>query len=116
MHEVRRGWRVLAIGLLASVLPLQASAIGIEDIVDGGNDYAWQRVEIPGTLCGNGSQYKFWYYDSPTSTNLLVMFEGGGACWDYETCSGQAGLSSPTAGSWSTCRTAPATSTSATTW
>jgi len=92
MRTMRRGWRALAVGLLASVLPLQAGAIGIEDIVDGGNDYAWQRVEIPGTVCGNGSQYKFWYYDSPTSQNLLIMFEGGGACWDYETCSGQAGL------------------------
>ncbi len=68
-----------------------AQAIGIEDIVDGGNNYAWDRVEIPGTQCSDGSQYKFFVYDSPSSTNLLIMFEGGGACWDYETCSGQAG-------------------------
>ena len=43
-------------------------------------------------VCGNGSQYKFWYYDSPTSNNMVVMFEGGGACWDYDTCSGRAGV------------------------
>jgi hypothetical protein len=84
--------RAVAMTLIACALPFAAWAVGIEDIVDGGNDYAWQRVEIPGTLCGNGSQYKFWVYDSPTSQNLLVSFEGGGACWDYETCSGQAGL------------------------
>jgi hypothetical protein len=84
--------RAVATALIACALPFAAWAVGIEDIVDGGNDYAWERVEIPGTLCGNGSQYKFWVYDSPTSQNLLVMFEGGGACWDYETCSGQAGL------------------------
>ncbi len=43
-------------------------------------------------MCGNGSQFKFWVYDSPSSQNMLVSFEGGGACWDYETCSGQAGI------------------------
>ncbi|HEB89026.1 MAG TPA: hypothetical protein ENI85_05605 [Deltaproteobacteria bacterium] len=80
----------LALGLAVGVQGT-AFAIGIEDIVDGGNDYPWQRVEIPGTVCSDGSQYKFFVYDSPTSNDLLVMFEGGGACWDYETCSGQAG-------------------------
>jgi hypothetical protein len=69
-----------------------ALAIGIEDVVDGGNTYAWQQIELPGAICGNGSQYRFYVYDSPTSTNLLLYFEGGGACWDYATCSGQAGL------------------------
>jgi hypothetical protein len=85
--------RALALGLLASALAAGTShAIGIEDVVDGGNTYNWQRVELPGTVCSNGSQYKFFVYDSPTSNNLLILFEGGGACWDYETCSGQAGL------------------------
>ena len=90
--EIRTTLRAGAFALLAAAYPLIAAGIGIEDVVDGGNNYAWQRVELPGTMCGNGSQYKFWVYDSPSSNNLLVMFEGGGACWDYETCSGQAGL------------------------
>ena len=74
------------------MLPRTTLGIGIEDVVDGGNTYNWQRVELPGTVCSNGSQYRFWYYDSPTSNNLLISFEGGGACWDYPTCSGQAGI------------------------
>ena len=83
-------WGVAA---LLSALPMRAAqAIGIEDVVDGGNSYAWQLVELPNTVCSNGSQYRFWYYDSPTSTNMLISFEGGGACWDYATCSGQAGM------------------------
>jgi len=82
-----------AIALLATAFALaQARAVGIEDVVDGGNTYAWQKVELPGTVCGDGSQYRFWYYDSPTSNNLLISFEGGGACWDYDTCSGRAGV------------------------
>jgi hypothetical protein len=60
-------------------------------LVDGGNDFAWERVELPGTSCGDGSQYKFFVHRTG-SADLLFMFEGGGACWDYETCSGRAGV------------------------
>ena len=91
----RNAFRRWSTGLLALVLagasqPRTARAIGIEDVVDGGNTYNWVRVEIPGTVCSDGSQYRFWYYDSPTSNNMVISFEGGGACWDYPTCSGQA--------------------------
>lgn len=93
MSITRKRLGALGVAALLSVATLStAFAIGIEDVVDGGNTYAWQRVELPGTICSNGSQYRFWYYDSPTSTNLLISFEGGGACWDYATCSGQAGI------------------------
>jgi Pectinacetylesterase len=87
-------WMTGALGvvLAGAFLPRAARAIGIEDIVDGGNTYNWQRVELPGTVCSDGSQYRFWYYDSPSSNNLVIMFEGGGACWDYPSCSGQAGI------------------------
>ena len=70
----------LVIALLAGVWPLtSAQGIGIEDVVDGGNTYAWQQIELPDTMCGNGSQYRFYVYDSPSSNNLLLYFEGGGA-------------------------------------
>jgi hypothetical protein len=89
----RKTFAALAIALLVGAWPLTAAlAIGIEDVVDGGNTYAWQEVRLPDTMCGNGSQYKFYVYDSPTSNNLLLYFEGGGACWDYPSCSGQAGI------------------------
>ena len=83
---------LLALAMAALMLPSAAHAIGIEDVVDGGNTYNWQLVEIPGTVCSNGSQYRFWYYDSPTSNNMAISFEGGGACWDYPSCSGQTGI------------------------
>jgi hypothetical protein len=95
--DVRSTFRGCLLGLGAALLagvclPHAAQAIGIEDVVDGGNTYAWQRAELPGTVCSNGSQYRFWWYNSPSSNNLLILFEGGGACWDYPTCSGQAGI------------------------
>ena len=89
-----RGWRagLSALAVAAAMVPRTTLGIGIEDVVDGGNTYNWQRVELPGTVCSNGSQYRFWYYDSPSSNNLLISFEGGGACWDYPSCSGQTGI------------------------
>ncbi|MCA9707668.1 MAG: hypothetical protein KDK70_17595 [Myxococcales bacterium] len=54
--------------------------------------YKWEKVEIPGTVCGNGSQYKFFVNYSETSQNVMMIFEPGGGCWDFETCSGQASL------------------------
>ncbi|HWM84184.1 MAG TPA: hypothetical protein VNO33_00075 [Kofleriaceae bacterium] len=63
----------------------------VDILVDGGNEYDWEKVELPGTLCGNGSQYKFFVHRT-SSPNLLFFFEGGGACWDYDTCSGRAGV------------------------
>src|SRR5205085_3207594 len=92
----QRTWRAAKLAILTAALLPASSAFAqldliVDLVVDGGNTYNWQKVALPGTVCGNGSQYKFWYYDSPTSNNMVVLFEGGGACWDYDTCSGRAG-------------------------
>lgn len=53
----------------------------------------WLKVELPGTVCANGSQYKFFINPSLTdSKDVLFMFEPGGACWDYDSCAGRTGL------------------------
>lgn len=82
---------VMSLALLSGTAQADALLEGILDvIVDGGNDFAWERVELPGTVCGNDSQYKFFVHDTG-SPNVLFFLEGGGACWDYDTCSGRAG-------------------------
>lgn len=83
-------------GLAGLAAPRPAHAQGILEtilnvVVDGGNNYNWERIELPGTKCGNGSQYKF-FVRRTASPNLLFFLEGGGACWDYDTCSGRAGV------------------------
>jgi hypothetical protein len=50
----------------------------------------WLKVEPQGAQCSNGSQYKFFVNYSNKSNNVVVMFEPGGACWDFESCSGRA--------------------------
>jgi hypothetical protein len=52
----------------------------------------WEKHELPGTLCGNNSQYKFWSNFSNTSDNLVVVLEPGGACWDFDSCTGVTGI------------------------
>ncbi len=52
----------------------------------------WIKVEPPGVVCGNNSQYKFWVNFSNKSDNLLVVLEPGGACWDYDSCTGKNGI------------------------
>ncbi|MCY1079275.1 pectin acetylesterase-family hydrolase [Archangium lansingense] len=90
---------VLGLLLLAVAVPPSTARAEVlvstivEALVDGGNNYNWEKVALPGTVCGNGSQYKFFVHRSTTgSKNLLFFLEGGGACWDYDTCSGRAGL------------------------
>lgn len=47
---------------------------------------------MPGTVCGNGSQYKFFVNYKEGAKDLVVMLEPGGACWDYDGCSGKTDL------------------------
>ena len=52
----------------------------------------WLKIEPPGVVCGNGSQYKIFVNFSDKSDNLVVVFEPGGACWDYDSCAGRNGI------------------------
>lgn len=52
----------------------------------------WLKVEIPGAVCGNNSQYKFFVNYKEGAKDLLIMLEPGGACWDYDGCSGKTDL------------------------
>jgi hypothetical protein len=93
---MRRFLSYLALALAVVGAPASSRAqdvLGsiINVIVDGGNTFAWQKVALPGAVCGDGSQYKF-FVNRTGSPNLVIMLEGGGACWDYDTCSGRAGV------------------------
>jgi hypothetical protein len=52
----------------------------------------WMKIELPGTVCGNGSQYKFFVNYSDSSNDLVIVLEPGGACWDYDSCTGKDGI------------------------
>lgn len=52
----------------------------------------WLQIRPPGVVCGDGSPYKFFVNYSDKSDSLVVVFEPGGACWDYDSCAGRGGI------------------------
>ncbi len=52
----------------------------------------WVKIEPPGVVCGNDTPYKLFANFSEASDNLVVVFEPGGACWDYDSCTGKNGI------------------------
>ncbi len=81
-----------ALLLATTVAGAQNVELLLDIFVDGGNDFTWEEVSLPGSKCGNGSDYTFYVRDSPTSDNMLFYFEGGGGCWTYEGCTGANGV------------------------
>lgn len=55
------------------------------------NPFMWNEIVLPassGAACSDGSPAKFFVNPNPLSSNVVVIFEGGGACWDQSKCSG----------------------------
>jgi hypothetical protein len=81
-NDVRR---ILAGGLLALAAPWAAAGY-----------FQWDMVELPassGAACGNGTPYRFFVNRTPVSKSVVVVYEGGGACWDQNACLGIGPLS-----------------------
>src|SRR5262245_21421430 len=58
--------------------------------------FTWETVTLPassGASCGDGSPYRFFVNRTPFNKDLVVSYEGGGACWDQQSCLGQGALS-----------------------
>lgn len=67
---------------LAALVPLASHA----------GYYKWEAVELAantGAACGDGSPYRFFVNRTPFSSKTVVIFEGGGACWDQNSCTGK---------------------------
>ena len=54
-----------------------------EPITADANTWTW--VDFPDSACDDGSATGIGV-NPGTSSNVLFFFNGGGACWDYETC------------------------------
>lgn len=56
---------------------------------DVGRFGPWRTIEPGGaTGCAFDTPYRFFYREGSDPSRLLVYFEGGGACWDFVSCSG----------------------------
>lgn len=75
--------------------PLLSRSAARSDGFDPAAYYSWQTVQLPaetGAICGNGSPYKIFVNRVPNTTNTIIYMEGGGACWDYASCTGATGV------------------------
>jgi|GEM_PF-1918892 len=46
----------------------------------------WTWIPIEGSLCGNGTPNGLAVNLTDRSTDVLIVLQGGGLCWDYNTC------------------------------
>lgn len=75
--------------------PLLANPENFADGFVPANYLEWQTIQLhpdTGAICGNGSPYKFFLNRSASTSNTVIYFEGGGACWDYPSCTGAEGV------------------------
>jgi hypothetical protein len=47
---------------------------------------SWTFVGFPGSACDDGSATGIGINPSTSTSNVMIFFDGGGACFDYETC------------------------------
>lgn len=53
--------------------------------------FKWEAVALPaasGAACGNGTPLRIFVNRTPYTSKTVLMFEGGGACWDKNRCQG----------------------------
>lgn len=46
----------------------------------------WTWVDFPDSKCADGSATGIGVNINPNSDRLVIFFEGGGSCWDYDSC------------------------------
>lgn len=83
------GLLVLALALPTSAQQPLADIAGEPDGSDGTSSVDWVQISPGGdTNCAFETPFSFFFREVPSSTRLLVYFEGGGACWEGVSCSG----------------------------
>jgi len=49
----------------------------------------WTMIDLEGeTGCAFGTSFRFFYREGPDPSRLMIYFQGGGACWNWVSCSG----------------------------
>jgi hypothetical protein len=83
---------------MKSLMVATAKAVGVTlltSLAAHAAYFKWEMVELPassGASCGNGTPYRFFVNRTPLTTKTVVMFEGGGACWEKDTCENKGGV------------------------
>jgi len=84
------GSKIYTLAIFLSILFCVQSLVGCHNRGSKGGAWEWVVVEVdqithPDALCGDGSPYKWAYREAP-GDDLLLFFQGGGACFTRKTC------------------------------
>lgn len=81
--------RSLLIGLAAATYGASSATTLESAFAPALSESEW-RVIAPGaeTTCAFNTPFQFFFREGPNTKLLLVYFEGGGACWNWVSCSG----------------------------
>ena len=71
---------VLLFFSVAMITSSQSDFPTLDNLEDG-----WNSIETDG-VCSTGTPYHFLVNASDTSDDLLIFFDGGGACWNGQLC------------------------------
>lgn len=76
-----------AVVLLACGGPAVGPPAGPDDPITAPAEQ-WTWVDVPGSACANGQPTGLGVNLTARSSDVVVYFQGGGACWSAETCLG----------------------------
>jgi len=80
---MNKAWLIALLVLVAVSGNVTAQNMPSRDQLPGG----WTQISPGGdTICGHGAPYSF-YYRKGSGQNLVIDFQGGGMCWNGQTCS-----------------------------
>lgn len=51
-------------------------------------DDLWERIELDPTGCAFETPFSIFFREGSDNSKLLIYFQGGGACWNWVSCSG----------------------------
>jgi len=71
--------------LLLSVAILGAAQAALAGALPAADSHGWIELAPKDTMCWDGSPWHFWYHPGDRN-KLAIWFQGGGACWNGETC------------------------------
>lgn len=79
----------LALSLLGVALAVPPRVAGRSARTSAEAASTWLRVDPGGeTTCAFDTPFSFFHREGKDTSRLLVYFEGGGACWEWVSCSG----------------------------
>jgi hypothetical protein len=68
-----------------------AAALGLAPMLASAGYYTWDTVTADtatGAACSNGTPYRFFVNRALFTSKTVIVFEGGGACWQQKPCQG----------------------------